>query len=184
MRRDFFLTVRFHVFRRFLEPSIPFPKRITTKNGWSTNNSSEWAKNSTFVLAQPVSLRRARESDVPSISQGMIFSFPRFGWGKEVFGSLWIPLWDFWKCLSIRLWPLRLRISGRLSRLSSCSTHWDFEVLVFQRYRIPSSGGRLKTKSLQVLQMNSGKGWVPGGTGLCSFSTLYEQYCSGYPETL
>jgi len=44
------------------------------------------------LTAQPVSLRRARESDVPSISQGMIFFFPRFGWGKEVFGSLWIPL--------------------------------------------------------------------------------------------
>ena len=42
----------------------------------------------TLTAAQPVSLRRARESDVPSISQEMIFSFPHFGWGKEVFGSL------------------------------------------------------------------------------------------------
>ena len=48
--------------------------------------------NAKKIGAQPVSLRRSRGNGVPSISQGMIFPFPRFGWGKEVFGSLWIPL--------------------------------------------------------------------------------------------
>ena len=43
------------------------------------------------TAGQPPKLM-SRENSVRSISQRMIFSFPRFGWGKEVFGSFWIPL--------------------------------------------------------------------------------------------